>query len=183
MHSARIGSILDYQAMSLLNHELVHLLLTSLVAVFVCVLNRKKKQCQTTLSKPITDHRSLIADYLLLITVIFIIGIFLDVDHLFDYLLWSKGTFILSDFLNPSLYVHLSGKVYIPLHGFDVGIIVFFVSGWLENRFKLHGLSLALTLSYFVHLLWDNFSFDHHPFAYFFIHRLLNGFSVGSFDG
>jgi len=69
------------------------------------------------------------------------------------------------------------------LHGWEF-IIIFWLTGKLIGRkIKMRGLEWAISFAYLGHLLWDNFSFVHHPLAYSFIFRLINNFSLKSFSG
>jgi len=108
-----------------------------------------------------------------------VFGFFIDADHLFDYFAYYGAKFNLRKFFSAKTYIEKSGKVYVLLHGWEyVGIF------WLMGRLVgIPGLEWAMGFSYFFHLLWDNFSFKHHPLVYFFIYRLLNNFSLESFNG
>ena len=142
-------------------HELTHLLITVLISFFIW--------------RRFRDFR--------LILVVFLFGIFIDIDHWFDYFVWFGSKINLSNFFHVASYVHQSGKVYIPFHGWEFIIIFWLVGRWLGKIFKIKGMEWAITISYLAHLLWDNFSFTHHPLAYSFLFRLINNFSLKSFSG
>jgi len=142
-------------------HESIHLLATVLISFFIW---RRFK-----------DFR--------LILVVFLFGIFIDIDHWFDYSVWFGSKINLLSFFNVASYVHQSGKVYIPFHGWEFIIIFWLIGRWLGKIFKIKGVEWAITISYLAHLLWDNFSFAHHPLAYSFLFRLVNNFSLKSFSG
>ena len=112
-----------------------------------------------------------------LILVALLTGFFIDADHLFDYFAFSGLRFKLKHFLDVEYYMMPAGKVYIPLHGWEYVLVFWFLGQWIG----LPGLEWAMSLTYFIHLSWDNFSFRHHPLAYSFIYRLLNNFSLESF--
>lgn len=102
---------------------------------------------------------------------IFILGgIFIDLDHLIDYFLFTKNKFILSDFLNIR-YVK-SGKVYLFLHSWELifGILA------LVAIFNSHGLYI-LFLGMSLHLLIDNVQ-RKNPLAYFLIYRFIQKFNA-----
>lgn len=142
-------------------HELIHLLITVLISFFIW--------------RRFRDFR--------LILVVFLFGIFIDIDHWFDYFAWFGSKINLSNFFNVASYVHQSGKVYILLHGWE-WLPIFWLTGKLIGRkIKMRGLEWAIFLSFLGHLLWDNFSFPHHPLAYSFLFRLINNFSLKSFSG
>ena len=142
-------------------HELIHLFITILVGIFIWWRYK--------------DWR--------LILVAFLIGIFIDVDHLFDYWAYFGLNFNPANFLNVASYVYGSQKVYVLLHGWEFLLIFGFVAKVFEKKLKIKGLMWAVVLSYLGHLLWDNFSFSHHPLAYSFLFRLINNFSLKSFSG
>lgn len=117
---------------------------------------------------------------LILATVLF--GIFIDLDHLFDYFAHFGPTFNLANFFNVSSYMGPAGKIYVPLHGWEFIFLLAILGKILERRFEIKGLMWAIVLVYGTHLLWDHFSINHHPLAYFFTYRFLNNFSLKSFD-
>lgn len=140
--------------------ELQHLLLTSIIAIFLFWRYR--------------DWR--------LIPICFLFGFFIDVDHLFDYFVSYGFNFNLSCFFDVCSYIEQSKKVYVLFHGWEYIAIFWLIAKWIGKRKKIKGLEWAVSLSYFGHIFLDNFSFSHHPFSYFFIYRLLNNFSLKSFN-
>jgi hypothetical protein len=148
-------------ANGVLVHELIHLLISVLIASFFWWRYK--------------DLR--------LFFVVLIIGIFIDIDHWFDYFAWFGFKINLRNFFNVSSYVIPAGKIYVLLHGWEFVIPFWLIGRWMGKRFKIKNLEWAVALSYLGHLLWDNFSFSHHPLAYSFIYRLLNNFSLESFNG
>jgi len=140
-------------------HELIHLFITLLVGIFIWWRYKNWR----------------------LILVVFLFGFFIDVDHWFDYFAWFGLKINLRNFFNVSSYIHTAGKTYIPLHGWE-WLPIFWLTGKLIGRkIKMRGLEWAILFSYLGHLLWDNFSFSHHPLAYSFIYRLVNNFNLKSF--
>lgn len=146
---------------AIFTHELTHLLITVLISFFIW--------------RRFRDFR--------LILLVFLFGIFIDIDHWFDYFTWFGSKINLSNFFHVASYVHQSEKVYIPFHGWEFIIIFWLIGRWLGKIFKIKGMEWAITISYLAHLLWDNFSFNHHPLAYSFLFRLINNFSLKSFSG
>jgi len=118
-----------------------------------------------------------------LVSIAFLIGIFIDLDHWLDYFAYFGLKINLSDFFNVASYIKPSGKIYVLFHGWEFVIPFWLIGRWIGRKFKIKGLEWAISLSYLGHLLWDNFSFPHHPLAYSFIYRLLNNFSLESFNG
>jgi len=145
----------------MLLHEFIHILISSLVAVLIFLKFK--------------DIR--------LVVAVFVVGLFIDVDHLFDYFYWARWHFSPSEFFNPSLYVNASGKVFVPLHGWEFLLPLWLGGKLIERRLNIKGLSWALSFSYFGHLLWDNLSVAPMSFGYFFIYRWLNNFSLVKFNG
>ena len=146
---------------TILSHELIHLLLTSLIALFFWRRFKDKR----------------------LILVSFFFGFFIDIDHLFDYFVHFGLTNNFLNFFIVASYVLPNNKVYIFFHGWEFIIVFWLIGFFLEKKFKIKGLSLVILFSYAAHLLWDNFSFHHHPLAYLFLFRLANHFDLKSFRG
>ena len=141
-------------------HEFVHLALSLLVSFFLYRRYRNWK----------------------LIPLCLVFGFLVDVDHLFDYFLYFGTSANINNFFNVNSYVHASGKVYVPLHGWEY-IIFFYFAGWIiEKKVKIAGLKWAIVLSYSAHLIFDHFSFPHHVLGYSIIYRIYNNFSHLSFD-
>lgn len=118
-----------------------------------------------------------------LIPVCFFFGFLIDVDHLFDYFAYYGLSFNLSRFFDVCSYIEPAGKIYVLLHGWEYVVLFWLIARWFGKRRNLRGLEWAVSLPYFGHLLIDNFSFSHHPLAYSLIFRLLNNFSLVSFNG
>jgi len=147
--------------LNFLGHEMVHFILTAVIAGF--------------LFWRFKDWR--------LVLVAFVFGIFIDLDHWFDYFAYFGLKISLSNFFNVASYIKPFGKIYVFLHGWEFVIPFWLIGRWMGKKFKIKGLEWAVVLSYLGHLLWDNFSFPHHPLAYSFIYRLLNNFNLESFNG
>lgn len=145
----------------LLWSELVHFAVTSLVAGFLFWRWR--------------DWR--------LVVVSFAVGMLIDLDHWFGCFVYWGFNIDLIKFLDVGSYVGPSGKVYILLHGWEFIIPFWLMGRWAGKKFKINGLEWAIALAYSGHLLWDHFSFSHHPLAYSFLYRLLNNFSLKAFNG
>ncbi len=141
-------------------HETVHFLLVGLIAGFFYWRYR--------------DWRLIFAAVL--------IGLFIDLDHLFDFFAYYGSTFELSDFFF-SGYMAASGKIYVPLHGWEDLFILGLLGFLLEKRLKIKGLTAVILLAYGSHLLWDHLCFAQHPWVYFFSYRFFNSFSIESFHG
>jgi len=139
-----------------LKHELVHLILTLIIAGAFWL----------------NFH-----DWHLLIAC-FLVGFLIDIDHLFDYFHFFGLKFKLKEFLNVESYIKPAAKVYVVLHGWEYIVLFWLIGRWIG----VPGLEWAMSFSYLSHLLWDNFSFKHHPLAYSFINRLINNFNLEAFN-
>jgi len=142
-------------------HEITHFSLTSLIAIFFWLRFKDKR----------------------LILAAFLFGFLIDIDHWFDYFSYFGPVINLKNFFDVTTYVHQSGKTFIPLHGWEYLIIFWLIGKYIGKKFKIKVLEWVITFAYLAHLLWDNFSFSHHPLAYSFIFRLINNFSLKSFSG
>lgn len=144
-----------------LEHELIHLVLTLLVVWFL--FWRFK-------------------DWRLILTA-FLFGIFIDLDHWFDFFHYFKLNFNFFDFFDVSSYMLPSGKIYVLLHGWEFIPVFGLVGKILERKLKIKGFMMAAVFSYTLHLFWDNLATSSHPLGYFFIYRLLNNFDIKVFSG
>lgn len=144
----------------LLFSESIHLLITSLVAGFLFWRWR--------------DWR--------LVLVAYVVGILIDLDHWVDHAYCFGGDLDLVKFFGVE-YADKCQKIIIPLHGWECLFLLWPFGRWLGKDKKIKGLEWAVSLAYLGHLLWDHFSFSHHPLAYSFLYRLLNSFSSASFNG
>lgn len=113
----------------------------------------------------------------------FLFGFFVDIDHFLDCFAYRGLDFNLWHFLDVSTYVKPGGRVYILFHGFEYFLPFWLVGRWLGQRWQVKKLEWAICLAYLGHLLLDHFSFSHHPLMYFFIYRLVNGFSLEAVMG
>lgn len=95
-----------------------------------------------------------------LIPVCFLFGFLIDVDHLFDYFAYYGFNIGLARFFDVCSYVEASSKAYIFFHGWEYLLPFWLIGRWLGKKKKIKGLEWAIFLSYFGHLLIDNFSFS-----------------------
>jgi hypothetical protein len=103
-----------------------------------------------------------------------LMGIFIDLDHLFDF--WVNRGFSLSprkffDFC----YYGTSRRFYDILHGWEFIPLY----GWLATRPGLWEVGWGLTVGYTLHLLGDQLFNTHlNRWTYFFSYRLYHGFDT-----
>ncbi len=106
-------------------------------------------------------------------------GFLIDGDHLFDYIRY-KGLngLSLKEFFGGS-YFDQSGKVILPLHGFEY-CLIFAVVAYIFTDWRPAMLALALSL--FFHLVFDTLT--NHPIwpTYSILFRAFNRFDHHKFD-
>lgn len=135
--------------MSLLNHELIHFFVTLLVSFFIYWKYKK----------------------ISLVIVVYAVGIFLDIDHLFD-LLAAGGN--LSQ-ISQGLYFSSSGKVYVILHSWEL-----LIPWWIYIAYsKKYDLGWTVTLAFIAHILVDQLSYPTYPLTYFISFRAMHNFNLG----
>lgn len=143
----------------LLYHESYHFLLTLLIALF---LYRKYH-------------------YKRLILFVILTGIFIDIDHLFDYFHYVLKTSSLT-FPFTTDYFHGSQKVFVLLHGWEWIPVLYITGKKYESRYKIKGSWLALVLGYIGHLVIDTLSYHPSILGYSLIYRIIMGFSITKFN-
>lgn len=150
--------------MELLLSELVHLLITFGICLLIYARFR--------------DTRVFVAGFLF--------GFLIDIDHFVDFVLYygnNLETLSFLNILNVTDYICSSKTVFVPLHGWEY-VPVFGILAHLANRkLKIPGLVWTVTLSYLGHLFIDHLTVSPHPLGYSIVYRLLNGFSLESFNG
>lgn len=142
-------------------HELIHFFLTGLIATVLFWRFRHPK----------------------LIIICLLTGIFIDIDHLFDFLVYSGvGVNILKMFSMD--YFQHAQKAYILFHGWELIPFLWLGGKYLNKRLKLKGFEWAFFLPYLGHLLIDQFlsGYTRNPLAYFLIYRILIKFDLTKFN-
>lgn len=107
----------------------------------------------------------------------FLVSIFLDLDHLFDYFL-ALGFKIDIHAITQGIYFDINNKVYIILHSWELTAFLLII-GFINRRKILGKYLIATSLGMFTHILLDQFWY--HPPVwnfYFLLVRILNGFSL-----
>ncbi len=137
--------MIQYYFMNLFYHELIHVVLSLLIAFSIWKLFPLKSK--------IYHLGSVIAASLLG-------GFFIDIDHLFDYILAFGIRFRLDYFFKGYQFLK-SDKVFLPLHSWELVIFLLILSFilskiyHLRSKIKLPALLLAFSLSLFFHLVVD----------------------------
>lgn len=116
----------------------------------------------------------------------FATGLFLDVDHLFDYFHFRGFHFSLSEFATGSYFIP-SGKILLPFHGFEWAILLGLISliiymAKTANRQKIITVLLTLAASLCLHLIYDTLYYGPDPGTYFIIYRFIHHFNIGDFQ-
>lgn len=104
-------------------------------------------------------------------------GVFIDLDHLVDFWLsHPQKPFSLKEFFFPNNYMKRNQKAYVPLHSYELAILLWVVvisRGALSAPWLL-GVSLGITL----HLILDDIGNNMKTFSYFLIFRIYKKFRV-----
>lgn len=131
-----------------ITHELIHVTVSSFLAYIVFQWFHSK--------------RALI--------ICFAYGIFMDMDHLFDFFLSNKGiSFDIISFFSTD-YFSKNGKAYVPLHGWEYAIILLGCGIFLK---KYKDINIPLSFAIIGHLIIDHICYDIKLLNYFLLHRLL----------
>jgi len=100
-----------------------------------------------------------------------LVNIFIDLDHLIEYLVFSKR-FNLREFLSGS-HFEQKGKILVLFHAWEyvalAAILWILTSQWF---FFVLGLAIG------AHLVFDQFTWNLSPWAYFITYRIKNKFSI-----
>ena len=109
-------------------------------------------------------------------------GWLIDIDHLFDYLIWITKTgraFLFSDFM-AGLQFAGSQKIYLPLHAWELAGVIFVI--WCcqsEPDPVLLWSSIGIT----AHLIQDQLTHKPNSLGYFFFFRMFNAYEQARFCG
>ncbi len=104
----------------------------------------------------------------------FLVGTLIDLDHVIDYIYahgkkwdWKK--------VNAAHHEHISGKLYVPLHSYELILIYFLLT--LDP--SLTPWRVGITVSLLAHFLCDQFFNPNRKFStYFLIHRIIHKFDT-----
>lgn len=142
--------------MSFWQHETLHILVTLIVAIFAYWRYRK----------------------ISLVIIVCLVGLCLDIDHVFDYLLAHANLKQLAT----GEYFTTSGKVYVLLHAWEWLIIwwgfILFILPAIDKKPIHYDLAIVVTLAYLGHMLIDQFSYQTQPETYFITFRILYNFNL-----
>ena len=107
--------------------------------------------------------------------VFFVVGVFMDLDHLFDYVrLFFSRPFSRSVFLDMPAHMKSRQRIYLILHGYEVVVLV-----WLGlAALGYSSMGTVVAASMLLHLLIDQCMNETTLFAYFLLYRISKGFQV-----
>lgn len=105
-------------------------------------------------------------------------GWLIDVDHVIDfgYYIWKKKEKFSLALLKTGEYFKSNGKVYVPLHSWELVVIL----GCMAILEKSYVLACG-ALSMGIHLFQDQLSYHVRPTGYIFISRVLRKFDIKNF--
>ena len=104
----------------------------------------------------------------------FLAGWLIDLDHIVDYVRAHGWTLNWQKF-NEASHENYSGKLYLPLHSFEL-LALFFM---LFRGAKLQPYRVGITVSVLAHLLLDQkYNPSRGPFTYFLTHRIRHRFDA-----
>ena len=106
----------------------------------------------------------------------FICGVFIGLDHFFDYILAFGTNFNYNYFINGEYFLR-TGKAYILFHGFEYVIILGLMT-IIAKKKKVKMIFLSLGLSMLFQLLVDILLFSTSIKFYSIVYRVLQGFYI-----
>lgn len=116
-------------------------------------------------------------------------GVFIDVDHIIDYLIFTRlRSFNITEMSSGEFFAQ-SDKVFVFFHGFEYAIIFILLFLFAKQIFrveksklmKIQGVLLALGLSLFLHLVFDTIHNKPVWPTYFISYRIAHNFNHDDF--
>jgi hypothetical protein len=108
----------------------------------------------------------------------FLTGVFMDIDHLIDYMIHCGPRFNVKRFFRVFEYETFE-NIFVFLHSWEF-IVIYLALLWLIDWKPV---AIGAVIGIFVHLLLDHFFNDHSKWAYFLSYRLFHRFSAKHFYG
>jgi hypothetical protein len=106
-------------------------------------------------------------------------GVFVDIDHLFDYLLYKRFRNLNLHEFFPCEFFNDWAKVILPFHGFEYAIILIILAFlYPSSQWWLFAISGSLLM----HLIYDTISNKPYWPTYFILYRAAKRFRHGEFD-
>ncbi|MDP3974282.1 MAG: hypothetical protein Q8P92_05625 [Candidatus Daviesbacteria bacterium] len=141
-----------YELKIFIIHELIHILLGLILFL--------------SLSRIIKKYR--------LLFWAFLVSIFLDIDHLFDYFIALGAKLDINAMVTGS-YFDTNTHTYIPLHSWELAVIMI-ILGWIKRRKNVGKFLIATGVGIFTHLLVDQTWYQPIWNVYFLISRFAHNF-------
>lgn len=113
---------------------------------------------------------------LVLYACTFLVGVFVDSDHMIDYFLAFGFSFNVRNFFSGKQF-RKSNKIYVFFHSAELLIIPAIII-LFSNNSTLNIVALAMGMSFLLHLIYDTASNQMHPMAYFFVYRFFSNFEL-----
>ncbi len=108
---------------------------------------------------------------------LFLGGVFIDLDHVSDYVLMAREKFSISNFF-AWFYEHKWTKIYLPLHSYELIAVLIAAAAWLGNDWLI-----GLSAGFAIHLISDQIGNRRQPYGtkmvplfYFLSYRFTAGF-------
>lgn len=116
----------------------------------------------------------------LLLIIPVITSFLIDADHLIDLWLYTSQNHVpFNPWLLFSDYFHQAGKIYLFFHSYEI-ILLLLIAGIFFVKYRKY--LLAVSISMLVHIILDQLTYHPVFLEYFFVYRLINGFSVDTFN-
>lgn len=107
--------------------------------------------------------------------VSFISGVFIDIDHILDYILHGKISLHLVDYYLFSLEKQFS-KIFLFFHSFEVIILFWIVITIYKSNIYWICFAVGLTQHLILDCIDNSLKVSIKPFSYFLIYRAIKGF-------
>ncbi len=118
-------------------------------------------------------------EWTLTITTSLIAGVFIDLDHLYDYWRAFGIKFNLKYFLKGYQFLK-NEKIYLPLHAWELVFLLFFITYFIDftNFMNFKTILLTFSFSLFFHLVIDIFTNKLFFSSYLYLNRLFSRFQL-----
>ncbi len=102
----------------------------------------------------------------------FAMGSFIDIDHIFDYYLYSRRISLDVSEIS-GFYLHFK-KIIVILHSYEL-LIPLAIIGF---TYHAQTLLLGAVTGFIGHIFMDTLAYEMRPRSYFFLYRVMNGFRL-----
>ena len=105
----------------------------------------------------------------------FLSGVFIDIDHILDYILHGKFSLHLKDYYLFSLERQFS-KIYLFFHSFEIMILLWIIISYFKLNLFWIAFVIGLTQHLILDCIFNSYIVLINPLAYFFAFRAAKGF-------